>query len=84
MAIYESALKGWVLEEDIWDVLSCHAHQLQKIEFGKSDAEQDRRYRSRSTRVEGFTTGGRLLELVLRQDGRTSEERCIVFHARYL
>ncbi|MCY3562672.1 MAG: hypothetical protein OXH26_01925 [bacterium] len=39
---------------------------------------------SRSTRAEGFTSRGRLLELVLRPDRRVDHERCIVFHARYL
>lgn len=84
VVIYESALKGWVREEDIWFVLSYRSHQLQKIAFGKPDPERDRRYRGRSTRAEGFTADGQLLELVLRRDGRAAEERCILFHARYL
>ena len=84
VVIYESALKGWVREEDIWHVLSYRSRQLEKIAFGKPDAERDRRYRSKSTRAEGFTLSGHLSELVLRCDGRAAEDRCIVFHARYL
>lgn len=84
VVIYESALKGWVREEEIWHVLSYPSHQILKIGFGKPDAERDRRYRSKSTRAEGLTADGQLLELVLRRDGRAAEERCFVFHARYL
>lgn len=84
VVIYESALKGWVREEDIWHVLSYRSHQLLKIAFGKPDAERDRCYGSKSTRAEGFTADGQLMEVVLRRDGRAAEERCIVFHARYL
>lgn len=84
VVIYESALKGWVREEDVWFVLSYRSHKLQQIAFGKRDPERDRRYRSRSTRAEGFTADGQLLEVALRRDERAAEERCIVFHARYL
>jgi len=84
VVIYEWAYKSRVREEDIWHVLSYHPHQIQKIGFGKPDAERDLRYRSKSTRAEGLTADGQILELVLRRDGRAAVERCIVFHARYL
>ena len=84
VVIYDSALKGRVREGDIWHVLGHRAHQVQKIGFGKRDAERDRRYGSRSTRAEGLTADGQLLELVLLRDSRAVEERCIVFHVCYL
>ena len=81
--LYESALKR-VNVEDVWDLLSLHPLQLEDLSYGRRDPVQDDRYGSRSTRAEGFTSRGRLLELVLRPDRRVDHERCIVFHARYL
>ena len=82
--IYGSALKRRVREDDIWDMLSLRPHQLEFFGFGDRDTVHDLRYESRSTKAQGFTSGGRLLELVLRLDRRAGYERCIVFHGRYL
>lgn len=82
VVIYDSALKR-VREKDIWNVLSLHPHLLEDIGFGEQD-DLDLFYKSRSTRAEGYTYQGRLVELVLRADARRDQERCIVFHARYL
>jgi len=83
IVIYDSALKRASLE-DIQYLLSLHPLQLDVLEFAKTHLGWDRFYRSRSTRVVGLTTGNHLLEVVLRPDGRSEGERCIVFHARYL
>ena len=58
--------------------------QLDVLEFAKTHPGWDRFYRSRSTRVVGLTPGNHMLEVVLRREGRAEDERCIVFHARYL
>ncbi len=83
ISIYDSALKR-VLHEDIRHVLSLHPLQLFVFEFAKTHPEWDRFYKSRSTRVVGLTSDNHMLEVVLRRDGRAENERCIVFHARYL
>ena len=83
IAIYDSALKRASLE-DIQYMLSLHPLQLDVLEFAKAHPRWERFYRSRSTRVVGLTPGSHMLEVVLRRDGRSEDERCIVFHARYL
>lgn len=83
IAIYDSALKR-VASQDIRDVLSLHLLRLEVIEVAKSHRKWDLFYGSRSVRAVARTSDGRLLEVVLRRDGRAARERCIVFHARYL
>ena len=65
-------------------MLSLHPLQLEVFEFAKTHSRWDRFYGSRSIRAVGLTPGDHMLEVVLRRDGRSESERCIVFHARYL
>lgn len=70
--------------EDIQHVPFLHLLQLDVLEFAKTHPRWDGFYKSRSTRVAALTPGNHTLEVVLRRDGRSEGERCIVFHARYL
>ena len=82
--ILPSAHKWGVSESDIHYVLSLNPHRLLVFDFGQRHPHLDWYHGGRSTRVQAVTMDGYLVELVLRRDGSSEHERCLVFHACYL
>lgn len=80
IVIYRSAVKR-VDETDIWEIISFHHLELERLRYGHRD-DRDLLYRSRSSLARAVLSGGRTLEVGIRLDARVEYERCIVFHAR--